>query len=80
MENEDRPKTPEKQDGSTYLQSTKEVNENQMKRTTSYHGSAAAKRSNDAWEKEDHQPKAPEKRESAPSYQKNARKVSVKMV
>lgn len=76
---DDQPRTPDKQDdGSTYFQSTKEVNENQLKRKTSY-DSSAAKTSNDAWGKEDHQPKASEKRESATSYQQSARQVSKNM-
>ena len=79
LESEDQPRTPDKQDdGSTCFQSTKEVNENQLRRKTSY-DSSAAKTSNDAWGKEDHQPKASEKRESATSYQQSARQVSKNM-
>ena len=75
MESKDQPRTPDKQDdGSTYLQSAKEANENQ-KRTTSY-GSPAAKRSNDVWEKEGDRTRALEKHESGPSHQLSANEVS----
>jgi len=74
LENEDHPGTPEKRDGSTYLQSTKDVNKNLLKRTTNY-GSSAAKRSSGAWEKEAHQLKAPEMRESGQFYQLSANEV-----
>ena len=73
MENEDHPGTPEKRDGSTYLQSTKDVNKNLLKRTTNY-GNPAAKRSSDAWEKEAHQLKAQEMR--GQFYQLSANEVS----